>query len=132
MLFFYFIFLNYLLYLKRKRIKRELINVCSCLFNKFKSLRSLKILHCIRINIAYHGITSHNRYIEDWFSHSLAIYFSRNGSRTDCQRSSGSECSVPGDVHQLGPWSRRPEEAHQQKEEGRWRSQHGKTLQRWS
>src|ERR1043165_4493049 len=63
--------------LKKKRIKRELINVCSCLFNKFKFLRSLKTLHCIRINIAYHGITSHNRYIEDWFSHFLAIYFSR-------------------------------------------------------
>src|ERR1051325_1940281 len=51
--------------------------VCSCLFNKFKFLRSLKTLHCICINITHHGITFHNRYIEDWFSHFLAIYFSR-------------------------------------------------------
>src|ERR1051325_519341 len=103
-----------------------------CLFNKFKSLRSLKTLHSIRINIAYHSITLHHRYIEDWFSHSLAIYFSRNGSRTDCQRSSGSECSVSADVHQLGPRPRRSEEAHQQEEEGCWSPQHGQTLQRWS
>src|ERR1043165_1250083 len=77
-LFFYFSELSFVL--KKKRIKRELINVCSCLFNKFKSLRSLKTLHSICISIAYHGITSHNRYIEDRFSHFLAIYFSRNGS----------------------------------------------------
>src|ERR1051325_11823482 len=103
-----------------------------CLFNKFKSLRSLKTLHCIRINIAYLSITLHNRYTEDWFSYFLAIYFSRNGSRTDCQRSPSSECSISADVHQFGPRPRRSEEAHQQKEEGCWSPQHGQTLQRWS
>ena len=57
-------------------------------------------------------ISLHNR-----FSHRLAVYFSRNGSRTNNERSSGSECSVPRDVPKLSQGARRIEGTHCQREE---------------
>ena len=51
-----------------------------CLFNKFKFLEVLENIASHLHKHLIHSITLHHRYMGDWFSHFLAIYFSRNGS----------------------------------------------------
>ena len=63
----------------------------------------------------------------------FAVYFSRNVFRTKHQRSSGSKCPIPIDVHNSGEGAGGSEspypEGEEEKEEGLWYSEYGQKVQ---